>query len=855
MLYTRNTTIARTKPWLSLALVAMLGLFSPGNLVFPVSAVAQVSTAISGVVRDGNNDPLANTVVSLGGLQSGTTTTGASGQFSFTNLAAGLYTVTPQSADLMFSPPTQAVSTLLGNQTGINFSGISNPLMNCGVSGRLVNPNGDPLSGVAVNLSGAQTATTATAANGSFSFANLTCGGNYTVTPASANLTFNPSSLNVNALTGTQNLSNIVGTSSVPSGAINGRIVNANGDGVGGVTVTLGGAQSGTTTTGADGTFSFPGLGAGTFMITPSSGSFVLAPSSQIVSNPIGTVTLPNILATPIPSTSFTIGGRLIDSSGNPIAGTTVNLGGSRTGTATTGADGSFSFPGLASGGSFTVTPQNASFSFNPPTTLVSNLTGDVGLPTIIGSPTAVPTATIRGMVTDGNGNPLAGTTIRLNGSQSGMTQTGADGSFSFAGLVQGGNFTITPSGVGLMFVPGSTIINNLQGDQILSNFIGAMTANTFQFAPASYAVSEDVTSVAVTVTRSGDTASAASVEYGSQNGAADEKGDYTTTVGTLRFAPGETDKSFDVLITEDSRSEGPESFTLTLTNPEGDTALGNASTATITVIDDVTEPTANANRDTGVFVGMQYHDFLNRQADSSGLAFWSNEINQCNSDPACLEPKRINTSAAFYLSSEFQETGSYVIRVNRAAFGHQSNSASTRLNYREFLKDAQEVGEGVVVGQAGSEQKIESNNQAYAERTVSSPQFMARYPDNMSATEYVDALYAGAAVTPTSTERQEAINAYSDGGMQGRAAALRKVADSTSIRRAEFNAAFVLLQYFGYLRRNPTDAPDGNDDGYQFWLSKLNQFGGDFVTSEMVKAFLVSEEYTSRFGPPTNMP
>lgn len=82
-------------------------------------------------------------------------------------------------------------------------------------------------------------------------------------------------------------------------------------------------------------------------------------------------------------------------------------------------------------------------------------------------------------------------------------------------------------------------------------------------------------------------------------------------------------------------------------------------------------------------------------------------------------------------------------------------------------------------------------------------------------------------------------------------AAALRSVADCNSLRAAEFRPSFVLLQYFGYLRRNPTDAPDNNDNGYQFWLAKLNTFNGDFVQAEMVKAFITSFEYRGRFGSP----
>ncbi|MET0647309.1 MAG: DUF4214 domain-containing protein, partial [Pyrinomonadaceae bacterium] len=73
---------------------------------------------------------------------------------------------------------------------------------------------------------------------------------------------------------------------------------------------------------------------------------------------------------------------------------------------------------------------------------------------------------------------------------------------------------------------------------------------------------------------------------------------------------------------------------------------------------------------------------------------------------------------------------------------------------------------------------------------------------------------------------------------------------DDAEFRQREFNRAFVLMQYFGYLRRAPNESPDSNFDGYNFWLSKLNQFNGDFVRAEMVKAFILSNEYQQRFGP-----
>jgi hypothetical protein len=82
------------------------------------------------------------------------------------------------------------------------------------------------------------------------------------------------------------------------------------------------------------------------------------------------------------------------------------------------------------------------------------------------------------------------------------------------------------------------------------------------------------------------------------------------------------------------------------------------------------------------------------------------------------------------------------------------------------------------------------------------------------------------------------------------RAQVLRAVAEDSNLANAEFNSAFVLMQYFGYLRRNPNDVPDTDYAGYNFWLNKLNNFNGDFVQAEMVKAFIESAEYRQRFGP-----
>ncbi len=252
----------------------------------------------------------------------------------------------------------------------------------------------------------------------------------------------------------------------------------------------------------------------------------------------------------------------------------------------------------------------------------------------------------------------------------------------------------------------------------------------------------------------------------------------------------------------------------------------------------------ANAIDVTQFFVSQHYRDFLTREPDASGLGFWSNEINSCGTNSACLDFKRQNVSAAYFLSIEFQETGFYAIRIQRTAFGKKSRETS-RMTLTQFASDASVVGAGVVVGQTGWQQQLELNKQDYAAQVVSSAEFASRFPASQTAGEFVSSLYAAAGISPGASELQDAITAFGSGGTAGRIAALRKVADSSSVVQAEFNPAFVLMEYFGYLRRNPDTA------GYNFWLAKLEQFNGDYVKAEMVRAFLLSGEYRGRFVTP----
>jgi hypothetical protein len=242
-------------------------------------------------------------------------------------------------------------------------------------------------------------------------------------------------------------------------------------------------------------------------------------------------------------------------------------------------------------------------------------------------------------------------------------------------------------------------------------------------------------------------------------------------------------------------------------------------------------------------FVERNYNDFLNRQ-DTSGLAFWMDQITSCGADAQCREIRRINVSAAFFLSIEFQQTGFLVYRAHQAAF-----DTGPALGFRDFMRDTQEIGRGVVVGQAGWEQQLEANTQAFFSDFVNRPQFLVRYPLTMTAAQYVDALNANTSGSLTQAER-DALVAGLVGGTQTRASVMRAVAEDADFRAREFNRAFVFMQYLGYLRRRPNDPPDMNFDGFNFWLAKLNQFNGNFIEAEMVKAFILSGEYRGRFGP-----
>jgi hypothetical protein len=351
-------------------------------------------------------------------------------------------------------------------------------------------------------------------------------------------------------------------------------------------------------------------------------------------------------------------------------------------------------------------------------------------------------------------------------------------------------------------------------------------------FSQASFAASEGGGTASVTVTRAGDLSTPATVDYATANGSAIESSDYTTNVGTLTFAPGETSKVLTILLTDDVYVEGMESVNIALSNPSGAT-LGSQSTTQLMISDnDASTPTTNPADQADFFVRQNYLDFLNREADPGGLGFWSQQITICGSDPQCIHNRRIDVSAAFFVENEFQDTGFFIVRLYRSAFARLPL-------FMEFVRDRSDLPAGP---------NLDAEKQAHSLAFVQRTEFVTRFPLAQSNTQFVDALIAAVANTSgvdLTSKRAELLNEYGLGTNQSdsRARALRQLIEYPEYRNAEFNGAFVLAQYFGYLRRDP------DLSGYQFWLDVLNNRVPNNYRG-MVCAFVTSSEYQRRFSP-----
>lgn len=276
---------------------------------------------------------------------------------------------------------------------------------------------------------------------------------------------------------------------------------------------------------------------------------------------------------------------------------------------------------------------------------------------------------------------------------------------------------------------------------------------------------------------------------------------------------------------------------------------------------------------DADFFAAQHYIDFLRRFPDAPGHAHWTGEITECTdiskrrpgeSEAQCVDRKRTNTSGAFYLAPEFQNTGSFVVRVYWGTLGKLENAqcpgvpqnlpASCRPLYSQYIADMSEVNKGIVVNDALDPAVINANKHKFVDNFVTRPEFIAAY-GSLTATQFVDKLSQTTGVALSSADRTALINEA--GTPANRSSVVFKIVDGTTTTTGgvpvfdttygkaffdkEFDNVFVFMEYLGYLRRNP------DQDGFNHWLGKL-KFYGNFVDAEMVRAFIVSPEYRSRF-------
>lgn len=269
--------------------------------------------------------------------------------------------------------------------------------------------------------------------------------------------------------------------------------------------------------------------------------------------------------------------------------------------------------------------------------------------------------------------------------------------------------------------------------------------------------------------------------------------------------------------------------------NAAGGVAVTPAFRMTIFGAQNTSSATPNSIDDASFFVTQHYSDFLNRQPDASGLSYWAEQItgNSANNpavcaltDTSCVLGRRVTVSAAFFIENEFQQTGSFVYRMYTTSLGKQPS-------YAEFTQDRNQV----------DVSNLAQSKQAFADNWVQRQAFINKYGANPSADTFVDALLSNLKAydgVDLSSKRSIYISELQSGATRGQI--VREIAEDSSVLTAEYNPSFVLMQYFGYLRR------DADAGGYNFWLNVLNnRVQGNYRA--MVCAFLTSAEYQLRFG------
>jgi hypothetical protein len=386
---------------------------------------------------------------------------------------------------------------------------------------------------------------------------------------------------------------------------------------------------------------------------------------------------------------------------------------------------------------------------------------------------------------------------------------------------------------------------------------------SSFQFAAAVFQAAEGDGQATVIVERVGESAGAVSVDFSviddpaavscadtvNNNGAAYARCDYSTVIETLIFAPGEMRKTTSVPLIDDAFVEGAETVKFRLSNAMGAT-LGATSTSTLTIQDNDAGQAQNPIFTTPFFVRQQYLDFLSREPEAGEP--WSNVLTRC-ANPFNLDPDnasaacdRLIVSQSFFGSPEFRLKGFYVFAFYRLAFNRLPQ-------YEEIIGDMRRVS-------GATAEEVYAKRAAFAESFTQRREFrtifgtsddwsyvsglMNRYNLQQITTPDPANPDGTAKVVLTRGDLTSLLGANNSLPQTlSRPQVLRAILQSDEVAAAEYNGAFVAMQYYGYLRRTP------EDEGYRAWLKVINQDPQNVRV--MVNGFMNSTEYRLRFGQP----
>ncbi|HEX8174941.1 MAG TPA: Calx-beta domain-containing protein [Pyrinomonadaceae bacterium] len=463
------------------------------------------------------------------------------------------------------------------------------------------------------------------------------------------------------------------------------------------------------------------------------------------------------------------------------------------------------------------------------------------------------------------------------------------------------GTLTIAPGDlIGTITVPingdsidelDETFTVNLANPQnvTLSDSVGTGTivndeSASIQFSVDSLVTGEGVVntpqgfnSLSVTIVRTGDNSTPANVQYLTSDssggnecnqvtGNASQRCDYGTQAGTVRFSAGETTKTIQVPIVNDTYQEGVEVFTIKLHNPTG-TALGRLSQLTVTISDDATDAVfasgiGNPYLSNNFFVRMNYLDFLAREPDNAGFTDWTTVLNNCGPQKGFLGSPfncdRAHVSHGFIASAEFTDRGYFMYRMYEVAL-------SRLPRYNEFVPDM------AAMSGAPNSPELEQNSIQFANNFTNRQEFINKFADVSSpaqAAQLIARLEQNAGVAlpevtttlpgqPPQYNRQDLINKRASGEFN-LGQTLKAFVEQKVVYDKFFERGFVTMQYFGYLRRDP-DLNDPNLLGWTEWVYVFTNGGatrgrpdiGVRDYHHLVFGFIYSEEYRKRFGAP----